>query len=226
MEMENLSQRRCRAMPLLISLELSNRPVVVVGGGPVAERKVRTLLAAGAAVTVVSPSVTDGIAELHRQGSVALVARPYRDGDLAGAALAVAAAGVPAVDRAAAAEAARVGALVNVAANPSLGNVQFTAEVRRGPVTVGISTGGASPALAKRLRAVVEQAIRPAYGALAELLGEVRDQLSAMPAVTQDQRSRIYERIVDGPALDLLSRGEAGEARTVVQEAIRSVIGD
>ena len=163
--------------PLFV--ELAGRPCVVLGGGVVAERKVDGLLAAGAVVTVVSPALTPALAELARRGRIAHVERGYAGGDLAGSTLAFAATDDGAINAAVAAEGRARGVWVNAADDPAHCDVILPALVRRGPVTVAVGTGGASPALARAVRERIERSLPEAYGALAEIAGDVRRELRA-----------------------------------------------
>jgi len=163
--------------PLFVVLE--GRPCVVLGGGLVAERKVDALLAAGAVVTVVSPTLTPALARLVAVGRVAHVARAYAEGDLVGAALAIAATDDGRVNAAVAAEGRARGVWVNAVDDPVHCDAIVPAVVRRGAVTVAISTGGASPALARTIRERLEHALPPAYGVLLDIAGEARRALRA-----------------------------------------------
>lgn len=201
---------------LTISVEVKGADVTVIGGGQVAARKARTLAEAGARVRVISPVFDpefDGL-------TVARVTRPFAEGDTAGAFLVVAATGDATVDAAVATEARAAGRLVNVAGDPGQGNFHFATEIQRGPVTVAISTGGASPALARRLKAEVEKAVGPEWGELAGLLGEAREQLKVAPGLSQAERAAVYWQIVNGPALEHLAKGDGETARRIVTEAI------
>ncbi|HEV8585142.1 MAG TPA: bifunctional precorrin-2 dehydrogenase/sirohydrochlorin ferrochelatase [Methylomirabilota bacterium] len=163
--------------PLFVDLE--GRPCVVLGGGAVAVRKVEGLLAAGAVVTVVSPALDERLAALASEGRIAHVARGYADGDLAGAALAFAATDDGAVNGAVAREGRARGVWVNAADDPAHCDAILPAVVRRGAVTVAVSTGGASPALARAVRERIEAALPEAYGALAEAAADARRDLRA-----------------------------------------------
>jgi precorrin-2 dehydrogenase/sirohydrochlorin ferrochelatase len=140
-----------------VILRLAGRRVVVVGGGPVAERKIGALLESEARVTVVSPEVTGAIADLAAGGAIALERRPYREGDLESAMLAYAATDDPAVNRAVWEEAERRRVWLNVADRPELCHFFAPAVVRRGDLTIAVSTDGASPALARRIREDLER---------------------------------------------------------------------
>lgn len=138
-------------------LELSGQLVVVVGAGKVATRKVRTLLATGANVTVIAPDATPSLRRLKK---VHWLRRRYQTGDLRGARLVVAATDDLEVNRKVCAEAKRRRQLVNCAAPPAAGNFIVPAIVRHGAFTIAISTGGASPAAAKALRQKLERSLQ------------------------------------------------------------------
>src|SRR5256884_9101166 len=157
-----------------VFLDLRGRRAVVIGGGAVAEQKVHGLIAAGAHVTLVSPETTPPLADLARRGAIEIRRRPYRPGDLAGAWLAIAASDDRAVNEAAWAEAERVGVPLN--AVDDLEHCSFIAPAihREGDITVAVSTGGKSPALAVRLRQRIARLVGRAEARLCALLGELR----------------------------------------------------
>ena len=198
--------------PLFV--ELAGRPCLVLGGGVVAERKVEALLAAGAVVTIVSPALTPALARLVTSGRVAHAARAYASGDLAGASLAFAATDDGAINAAVAREGQARGVWVNAADDPEHCDVILPAIVRRGAVTVAIGTGGTSPALASAVRERIEQALPEAYGALAEIAGEVRRELRA--AGRRPGPGAWQEALADGLA-PLLEGGHREEAERRVR---------
>ena len=160
--------------PIVVSLD--GEPVVVVGGGPVAERKVAGLLEAGARVTVVSPEVTAAIDAWHGEGRIALELRPYRAGDLEGARLAYAATDDDSVSRAVRAEADQRRVWLNVADVPDLCDFYVPAVVRRGDLTVAVTTGGGSPGLARRIREWLDGQLGPELTSLTERLSALRER--------------------------------------------------
>ena len=182
---------------------MERRRVVVVGGGRVAERRVAGLLEAEAQVTVIGPWLTPQLHAWAKAGRLVAIERDYRAGDLAGAFLVIAATDDPAVNRAACAEAEAMGCLINSAAQPALGNCLVPAVVRRGEITIAISTGGASPALARHLRRRLEETIGAEYAGIAALLGELRPALLAR---FSDDRARAeaVERLLGAGLPDLL----------------------
>ncbi len=144
-------------------LNLADQPVVVIGAGRVALRKIRTLLLADANVTVISHEANAAIRQLARTNRIRWVRRRYRRGDLRGSRLAIAATDNPTVNQLVCAEAKRRRLLVNCIAPPSAGNFIVPSQVRRGGITVAISTGGTSPAFAKRLRRDLERFLGDEY---------------------------------------------------------------
>jgi len=163
--------------PLVV--ELADRQCVVVGGGAVAERKVDGLLAAGAVVTVVSPTLSEGLAALAGARRIEHVGRRYRRGDLAGKVLAFVATGDRCVATAVAREGRRRGVWVNAADDPAHCDFFLPSVLRRGPLVVAVATGGASPALARAVREEIERLLPSEYAVLAETVAEVRRELRA-----------------------------------------------
>lgn len=158
--------------PLFIDLE--GRRVLVVGAGPVAERRVSALLVSGACVTVVAPLVIESIAELADAGTIVLERRRFRDSDVAGQALVFSATGDVAVDRAVSVAGRAAGIPVNVADDVCLSDFHVPAVFSRGDVQVAVSTRGSAPGLAGRLRDRLAEMTGSEWGRLAHLLGEVR----------------------------------------------------
>lgn len=184
---------------------LKHRHTIVVGGGGIATRKVNGLLEAEARVTVISPELTETLESLLQAGRITVLDRPYAEGDLRGAFLVIAATDDPAVNQAVWHEAEQHGCLVNVADDPPHCNFIMPAIVRRGNVSISISTGGASPALARRLREKLETIIGPEYGQLADLLAEIRPDL-------QDRPEMAF-RLVDSDLLAIIKEKGIEEAR-------------
>jgi siroheme synthase-like protein len=192
-------------------VDLAGRRCVVIGGGAVAEGKVHGLLAAGAAVTVVSPTVTAALDAAAGAGRITHARRRYRDGDLVDAALAVVATGDAAVNAAVAAEGWSRGVWVNAADDPAHCDFILPAVVRRGALAIAVSTGGASPALARAVREEIERTIGADYATLVEVAGEVRRALRAERRVVDAAtwRAALDDRRFRG----LVTRGERAAAR-------------
>ncbi len=204
-----------------VALDLGGRPVLVVGGGPVGARKAAGLAACGAVVTVVSPEVHDDVEALVDRGepgapgSVTLERRPYRRGEAGGYRLVVTATGHDDVDGAVAADAEAAGTFVNSADDPTHCSFLLPAVHRDGAVTVAVSTGGASPALARWVRTRPAAGLGPGLGILADLLGEARQAVRAEGRSTE---SVDWERILDGPLPSLVAGGEIDEARALLRQ--------
>ncbi|MBI5190552.1 MAG: bifunctional precorrin-2 dehydrogenase/sirohydrochlorin ferrochelatase [Nitrospirae bacterium] len=157
-----------------IFLDITGRRAVVAGGGPVAARKAGSLADAGADVTVISPALCPQMSALVSDGRARHVARVYRKGDLADASVVVAATDDPAVNEAVCADAKDAGALVNCVRPPDVGDFVVPSTIRRGGLTVAVSTSGGCPALTKKLRRDIEAFLGDEYGAYLEFLEEAR----------------------------------------------------
>jgi len=191
-----------------VFLELKGVRCVVIGGGAIAEGKVRGLLAAGADVMVVSPSLTPSLAEAAREGRLSHRARPYGYGDLDGVTLAFAATGDAVVNAAVAAEGTHRGVWVNAADDPAHCDFILPAVVRRGDLTVAVSTGGASPAVARAVKEELERHLGPEYTTLVEVAGAVRRTLRTEHRVVDAAR---WSDALDDPAFRALIAAGAPE---------------
>jgi len=206
-----------RYLPLFA--DLTGRRVVVVGGGRVAERKVRQLLACRARVTVISLFVTPRLRTWHRQGVIRWRPRSYRRGDLQGAWLAVSATDQPAVNQRIAADAGRGKIWANVVDDPGRSSVIAPAWFRRGALVVAFSTGGASPALARQLRRKLEREIGRDYAAYVAFLARLRRQIHHQ-VKNAAARQRLMRRVVRADFLPLIRSGRRAElARRVARLA-------
>ena len=180
-----------------------------VGGGEVAERKLQNLLECGAEVTVVSPEITPGIRALSESGELHWESREYAEGDLKDVFLAIAATDVRSVNKAVAAEAAGEKVILNVADKPHLCTFIAPAIVRRGEVTVAFSTGGASPALARKLRESLEGSDLLEYAELAETLSQARKKMKRLGAEVHPDR---WQECISADLVDLVKIGESQQA--------------
>lgn len=179
----NVGRVRSRSFGYPVFLDLAAAPVLLVGGGPVALRKAEGLSAAGAAVTVIAPHV---VPELDAV-AVRIERRAYGPGDVDGHRLVITATNDPAVNAQVSADARAAGIWVNSADDPDNCSFILPAVARRGPVTVAVSTGGASPALASRLRRVIaETVLTPAVEHAADELVRQRAEIHATGASTED----------------------------------------
>ena len=157
-----------------VYLNLAGKRCVIIGGGTIAQGKIGGLLQAGCRITVISPDATPGIRQAAQRGDIEWQQRPYRPGDLAGAFIGVAATNVWHVNQEIYQEAERLGVLLNVVDDPDLCSFIAPSIVKREPVTLAISTGGASPALARKLRETLAQSEALEWADLADTLAQAR----------------------------------------------------
>jgi siroheme synthase-like protein len=198
-----------------VSLDVSGRPCLVVGGGKVAARKARTLVDCGAAVTVIAPSLS-GDMEALLPSLHAVERRAYRGGDVSTFRLVVTATGIPEVDGAVYTDAEAAGVWTNSADDRVHSSFILPAVHRDGPVTLSVSTGGLSPALASWLRTRLAAQCGDGFGTLAQLLGDAREQLkrAGVPSDAVD-----WVGLLDGPLPDLVGSGDVDNARAIVTAA-------
>lgn len=196
-----------------IFLDLRGKPCVVIGGGRVAQTKVEGLLAVDALVTVISPAITDALSRLQREGRINHVAREYQPGDLSGYALAFVGTDDRSVNAIVTEEGRKSGVWVNAVDDPPNCDFIMPAIVRRGDITVAISTGGTSPAMARKLREEMEAYFTDEYADLLELVAEVRRELrSENRTVSSDA----WNAALTPELRDLLSEGQRDRAKEML----------
>jgi precorrin-2 dehydrogenase / sirohydrochlorin ferrochelatase len=193
-----------------VCLDLRDRPCVVIGGGAVAARKVEGLLECGARVTVVAPALVPRLQSLLDEGRIEARQRPYAKGDLAGVALAIAATDERAVNARVAAEARARGVWLNAADDPERCDFILPAVIRRGDLQIAVSTGGRSPALARRVREDLERLLPPEYADLLPLLADVRAELRQEGIDVPPER---WQSALDDYVLARLRAGDLAGAR-------------
>jgi uroporphyrin-III C-methyltransferase/precorrin-2 dehydrogenase/sirohydrochlorin ferrochelatase len=212
-----------RVFPIMMRLQ--GRACLVVGEGAVASRKAEVLCRAGGRVTIIAPEPGRELRQLLATNLVTHHPRSFVPTDLDDVAVVIAAAGDPEVNRAvfAAAEARNIP--INVVDAPNLCSFLMPAIVERAPVVIAISTGGASPVLARRLRAWLEAAIPARYGRLAEMAGRFRRRAAAkLPNV--DARRRFWDNLFEGPFADLVHAGRDHEAERLLAAALEDLPND
>jgi len=209
--------------PLFI--QLKNRPVLIVGGGVVAARKVRAILAAGASVHVVAPELCRPLQQLLDSKKLTHDKRDYTTGDTHGYWLCIAATDQPTVNAQVASDAAEHNALVNVADAPQLGDVSFASVVNRNPLQIAISTGGHSPILARLIRARIAAFIPQSYGTLAQLAGDYRQRIKDR-FHSLNERRRFWEVVLTGPIAQRLLTGDEAGARNALENCLKTNTND
>jgi uroporphyrin-III C-methyltransferase/precorrin-2 dehydrogenase/sirohydrochlorin ferrochelatase len=201
-----------------VFFDLHAKPCLVVGGGEVAARKAALLLRAGARVTVVSPALGESLQARLANGEITQVARHFEDQDLEGCTLVVAATDDEAVNRRVSELAQARNLPVNVVDQPELCSFIVPSMIDRSPVQVAVSTGGASPVLARLLRARLETLIPAAYGRLAALMDEFRAQVKAK--IPAKQRRLFWENVAQGPIAEMVFAGKEEAARGAMHAAV------
>jgi precorrin-2 dehydrogenase/sirohydrochlorin ferrochelatase len=183
-----------------ISLNISGKLCVVVGGGQVAERKVLSLLKAHALVRIISPQLTERLAEVMTEQSAKKTVqwwkRGYQTGDLDGALLAFAATDDHKVQGVVVADAQQAGILVNVIDAPEKCNFQVPALVRRGDLSIAVSTNGASPALAAKVRQELDRRYGDEYAVVLRLMSLLRKKICSIPTINCAERKRVFQNIL------------------------------
>ncbi|MFL5893565.1 MAG: bifunctional precorrin-2 dehydrogenase/sirohydrochlorin ferrochelatase [Thermoleophilaceae bacterium] len=206
-------------------LRLSGRRCVVVGGGDVGLEKVEGLLVCGADVVLIAPEAHAELERLAGEGSIRWERREYRSGDLERTFIVIAATGDTDVNIRVYEDAEARAMLVNVVDVPPLCNFILPAIFRSGPVAIAISTAGASPALAKRMRDQIAEEYGEPYARLAELLNEVRGWAKGTLATYNDRRD-FFEAIVNGEPdpIELLRQGDELAVRELIAAAQASAV--
>jgi precorrin-2 dehydrogenase/sirohydrochlorin ferrochelatase len=201
-------------------LKLTGRRCLVVGGGDIGLEKVEGLLACDADVTLVAPAAHPALVQLAQEGSITWFQREYETADLDGTLIVIAATDDTDVNIRVYDDADKRAMLVNVVDVPPLCNFILPAIVRTGPLAVAISTAGASPALAKRMKREVADMFGEAYADLAVMLNDVRGWAKGTLPTYQD-RKEFFESIVNGDPdpIELLRRGDAAGVRALIEAA-------
>jgi uroporphyrin-III C-methyltransferase/precorrin-2 dehydrogenase/sirohydrochlorin ferrochelatase len=199
--------------------DLGNKRCLVVGGGEVAVRKVSLLLRAGAAVTVVSPDLCESLQIRLAAGEITHEVRNFEPADIEACALVVAATDDQAVNKQVSEQAQVKCIPVNVVDQPKLSSFIVPSVIDRSPVQVAVSTGGASPVLARLLRARLETLIPAAYGRLAGLMSEFREPVKQY-LTDENKRRRFWEDVVQGSIAELIFAGREEAARMAMHTAV------
>ncbi len=203
-----------------VNLDIRHQSCLVVGGGAVGTRKVKTLLDCGAAVTVVSPEVTSPLSVLAAENRISLKLRPYRASDLDGVFLVIGATDSRDLNRAIHDDARKQGKLCNIADQPDLCNFILPSVIERGDLIIALSTSGKSPALARRLRKQIEAQFGPEYAGFLKLMGAVRKILLKQ---THDPAAHrlVFESLIDQGLLDGVRDGDKAQ----IDNMLISVLG-
>lgn len=203
-----------------VNLNVKNRNCLVVGGGRVGTRKVRTLLECGARVTVISPEATPELEQLAGQGQIQWHTRDYRASDLDDAFMVIGATDDQRLNRKIHQDAEMAQRLCNIADQPDLCNFILPAIMRQGDLMISVSTAGKSPAFAKHLRQQLEKQYGPEYGVLLHLMGAIRKRLLAEEHAPEAHKT-LFEQLIGGGLLEMLR----SEDRNNINSLLTRVLG-
>lgn len=202
-----------------VYLNLAGKRCVILGGGTIAQGKIGALLQAGCQITVISPDATPGIRQAAQRGDVTWLERTYQRGDLEGAFIGVAATNVWHVNREIFEEAEELGVLLNVVDDPDLCSFIAPSIVKREPVTLAISTGGASPALARKLRETLANAEALEWADLADVLAQARRVVKEKRIVIDPER---WQCCITRDLLEMVQEGRGEEALEVLLSQLQN----
>lgn len=202
-------------------LDVRDRPVIVVGGDRIAAEKAAALAASGARVSVFAPAFSEEVLALAERGQVTLRTKDYEPGDLTGAFVVVAAITDPQLIEAVWQETQRNGQPVNIVDVPRYCTFILPSVLRRGKLTIAVSTEGASPSLAKRIRQQLEASFPLAYEDYIDLAAQARVYLRQQ-GIAYDTRDAFFRDFMASPVLDALRAGERGRALELTGELLRT----
>jgi precorrin-2 dehydrogenase/sirohydrochlorin ferrochelatase len=202
-----------------INLDVQNRECLVVGGGSVGERKVKTLLECGALVTVVARRATELLRALASEGRIELNIRDYESSDMEGKFLVIGATDNEEVNEKVNKDAAERGLLCNIADRPAACNFVLPAIVRQGDLLIAVSTSNKSPAVARRIRETLEKQFGPEYTVLLTLMGSIRQKLLAQ-AKSPEAHKRMFERLLDEGLLEMIRENRTREVDDLMEDVL------
>lgn len=202
-----------------VCLDIRNRPCLVVGGGQVGTRKVRTLLRCGARVTVVSPEVTAELDQLARQGQVRIMRREYDPADLDQAFMVIGATDDQDLNRRVHRDAEAAQKLCNIADQPELCNFVLPSIITQGDLMIAVSTSGRSPAFAKYLRQRLQTQFGPEYGRFLDLMGAIRRRLLATDHAPEAHKP-LFENLIHNNLLELIKNDDRDGINTLLEEVL------
>lgn len=206
-----------------VNLDVKGKLCLVIGGGTVASRKVDGLLPCGALIRVISPEVNSHIADLDRLNTLQWLRRDYRTGDLSGAALVFAATNNPDIQSRIVSEARAAAILVNVIDMPQACSFQVPAILRQGGLLLTVATGGASPALAARIKRELESIYGPEYAVLVRMMDTIRGAVVCSGG-SPDEHKGIFEKLISTELLDCIRREQWDILRCRLQDILPDTV--
>ncbi len=184
-----------------IFVDLSGRKAVVVGGGAVAERKIDALLGCGAVVHVISRDLSSGLQDRLKNGEIELISREYDDRYIEGAFMVISATGDRELNRRVSLAASGRNILVNAVDQPGECSFIVPSVIKRGHLSIAVSTSGKSPALARRIKEALADRFGTEYEYFLNLMARIRKQILSAD-LSEDERGRIFHELVDSPILE------------------------
>ncbi len=198
-----------------VHLNINNRDCLVVGGGGVGSRKVKTLLSCGARVTVVSREVSGPLQELAASGDIRLEQRSYRSEDLDGMFLVIGATDDENLNRQISSDAEQLNTLCNIADRPEVCNFILPSIVHRDDLVITISTSGKSPALAKKLRKALEEQFGEEYGVFLKLMGAIRKKL-LRHAHEPEAHKPLFEQLINSELIGMIQKNKIDDINVLL----------
>lgn len=205
-----------------ISLVLTGKAVLVVGGGEVATRKVKGLLECGARVTIVSPDLTPELKQLAQQGSCIWCEKTYETVDLDDVSLVFACTSDEAVNKRISQDAAQQKLLINVADCPELCSFYLPSVLQKGRLSIAVSTDGSSPITARRIRERLEEKIDEEIAVYLDLLQSWRERVMSSP-LSAEKRQIFWERVSEGQVYELVKSGNNAEAEILLSKTFEEL---
>ncbi|MDY7034080.1 MAG: bifunctional precorrin-2 dehydrogenase/sirohydrochlorin ferrochelatase [Thermodesulfobacteriota bacterium] len=199
-----------------IYLDINGKRCIVLGGGRIAERKVKSLLKCGADVTVISPDLAPPLNTLLSKGRIRHIQRDYQEGDLEGAFLVIGATNDSLAHEKASQEAQKCGILINIVDTPDRCNFIVPSVVERDDLVIAISTNGKSPALARRIREELESVYGREYGVFLALLGAVREKL-LKTSNDSERNKRLFYEIIDSEMIHSIKEKKHQEINEILE---------
>ena len=200
-------------------LKLKDQPCLVIGAGDIAARKIDLLARAGADITVIANEISSIVRNMEKSHKLSIIQKPFEEKDISGCRLVVSATDNMETNQLVAKTTTELNILVNVVDNPALCSFIFPAIIDRSPIIAAVSSGGASPVLARLLRAKIESLISPEFGQLAHLAekfrGLVKEQIRSAP-----QRRIFWENVLQGKIAELVFSGKKQQAEDQLKDLI------
>jgi len=212
--------------PYPINLILKEKPVAVIGGGEVAERKIKSLLDTGAKITVIAPEVTENIRLLADQKRVLLKQRHFADYDIEGKFLVFVSTDSDKANRRASRLAKEKGILVNCVDTPEECDFFAPSFFRRGSLTFAVSTGGKIPVLAKKIKNEIQLSYTEVFAEYVDLLATVREKIIKENYLNPQEKKKLLKTLIDSDLLSLLRKGKKIEASRFIRNFLRKNLND